>query len=206
MSNADTVVVLDFETTGLSPDSGDRAIEIGAVKIENGTIVGRFQELMHPGMRVNNFIESYTGISNAMLKDARSCSEVMRDFSEFIGGHNLVAHNASFDRRFLDAELERISVDYTGQFVCSMLAARRIYQQAPNHQLGTLINYINIPVQGAFHRALYDSEMTSQLWMAMLGTIGQHYELGRVPFSVMQALTKMPKQAVHRYLRDTASV
>ena len=64
------VVVLDFETTGLSPDGGDRAIELGAVLIEDNRIVDRFQSLMNPGMRVSGFIESYTGISNSMLATA----------------------------------------------------------------------------------------------------------------------------------------
>ena len=58
MSNANTVVVLDFETTGLSPGAGDRAIEIGAVRIEGGEVTARFQELMNPGQRVSGFIES----------------------------------------------------------------------------------------------------------------------------------------------------
>lgn len=108
MSNADTLVILDFETTGLSPNMGDRAIEIGAVLIENGKITDRFQELMNPGERISGFIESYTGISNAMLKDAPPCAKVMQRFAHFIGEHNLVAHNASFDKRFLDAEFKRI--------------------------------------------------------------------------------------------------
>ncbi len=56
MLNANSVVVLDFETTGLSPDMGDRAIEIGAVRIENGEITGRFQQLMNPGRRISGFI------------------------------------------------------------------------------------------------------------------------------------------------------
>ena len=63
---ADTAIVLDFETSGLSPYHGDRAIEIGAVRIENGRITDRFQRLMNPGKRVNSFIEGYTGITNAM--------------------------------------------------------------------------------------------------------------------------------------------
>ena len=66
MPNANTAIILDFETTGLSPNIGDRAIEIGAVKIENGEVTARFQELMNPGQRVSSFIESYTGITNAM--------------------------------------------------------------------------------------------------------------------------------------------
>jgi DNA polymerase-3 subunit epsilon len=199
MSNANTVVVLDFETTGLSPDAGDRAIEIGAVRIDDGEVTGRFQELMNPGWRVNGFIESYTGITNAMLKDARPCNEVMRDFAAFIGEYNLVAHNASFDKRFLDAELDEISMGYTGQFSCSMLAARRIYQYAPDHKLGTLVEFINIPAEGTFHRALYDSEMTAKLWLAMLKSVREQYVLPVVDFRQMQTLARTPKHAVDRF-------
>ena len=67
---ADSLIVLDFETTGLSPNQGDRAIEIGAVKLINGEIVDRYQRLMNPGFRVSSFIEDYTGISNSMLSEA----------------------------------------------------------------------------------------------------------------------------------------
>jgi DNA polymerase-3 subunit epsilon len=205
MSAADTVVILDFETTGLSPGEGDRAIEIGAVKIEDGQVTDRFQELMNPGRRISGFIESYTGISNAMLADARPCNDVMREFAEFIDGYNLVAHNASFDKRFLDAELARISVDYTGRFACSMLAARRVCQQSPDHKLGTLVQYLNIPVEGAFHRALFDSEMTTKLWLAMLDSIERQYGLSAIPFALMQKLARTPKHAVHNFLDGAGS-
>ncbi len=56
--NAKTVIVLDFETTGLSPNQGDRAIEIGAVRLEQGVITDRFQQLMNPGQRISGFIET----------------------------------------------------------------------------------------------------------------------------------------------------
>ncbi len=202
MAKANTVVVLDFETTGLSPDMGDRAIEIGAVRIEAGEITGRFQELMNPGRRIDPFIENYTGITNDMLKDAPPCAEVMHRFADFIAGCNLVAHNASFDKRFLDAELRAISRHYSGDFACSLLVARRIYQEAPNHQLGTLVNYANIPAQGVFHRALYDSEMTSKLWLAMLDDIEERYDLPNVPFALIQKLVKTPKKSVHKFLSN----
>ncbi|MFT5710823.1 MAG: DNA polymerase-3 subunit epsilon [Halioglobus sp.] len=205
MFNANTVVVLDFETTGLSPDAGDRAIEIGAVRIVDGEVTARFQELMNPGRRVSGFIESYTGITNEMLSGARSCATVMQDFAEFIAGYNLVAHNASFDKRFLDAEIDRISTNYSGQFSCSMLAARRIYQNAPNHQLGTLVAHLNIPAEGVFHRALYDSEMTAKLWLAMLENIRQQYVLSAVDFRLMQKLAKTPKHAVTNFWKRASS-
>ena len=196
MSKADTVIVLDFETTGLSPNMGDSAIEIGAVRIENGRVTDRFQELMNPGRPISGFIEDYTGITNRMLYSARPCGEVMRRFSDFIGDYNLVAHNASFDQRFLDSELAMVSEERNGQFACSMLAARRLYQEAPNHKLGSLVNYMNIPADGVFHRALYDSEMTAKLWLAMLDKIGNRYEVPEVSFSLMRKLTRTPKRSV----------
>jgi len=101
-ANADTVIVVDVETTGMSPDHGDRAIEVGAVKLDKGEVIDRFQCLMNPGIRLNGFIEDFTGISNAMLKNAPPCEEVMGEFTD----------NASFDRRFLDAECCRISRNY----------------------------------------------------------------------------------------------
>jgi len=198
MSRADTVIVLDFETTGLSPDMGDRAIEIGAVRLERGVVTERFQELMNPGQRISAFIEDYTGITNEMLRDAPSCSSVMKQFADFIEGHNLVAHNASFDKRFLDAELTRVSKGYSGQFACSMLAARRIFQHAPNHQLGTLVRYANIPSDGTFHRALYDSEMTAKLWTVMLDDIAERYTTSDISFSLIQKLNKTPKKSVEK--------
>ena len=200
MSRADTVVILDFETTGLSPANGDRAIEIGAVRIENGEIKEHFQELMNPGQPISSFIEEYTGITNGMLKDARPCKEVMHEFADFIGDYNLVAHNATFDRRFLNAELGEISRKYSGQFACSMLAARRIYQGSPNHKLGTLVKYANIPSDGVFHRALYDSEMTAKLWLAMLEDIDRQYNIASIPFKLIQKLTKTPVKAVRKFL------
>jgi len=198
MSRADTVIVLDFETTGLSPGMGDRAIEIGAVRLEGGVVTERFQELMNPGQRISVFIEDYTGITNEMLRDAPSCSSVMKQFADFIEGYNLVAHNASFDKRFLDAELARISKGYSGEFACSMLAARRIFQNAPNHQLGTLVRYANIPSDGTFHRALYDSEMTAQLWSVMLEDISERYTMSDIPFTLIQKLSKTPKKSVQK--------
>ncbi|MFT4808981.1 MAG: DNA polymerase-3 subunit epsilon [Paraglaciecola sp.] len=197
---ADSLVVLDFETTGLSPDMGDRAIEIGAVRLEKGLVVERFQALMNPGKPVSAFIENYTGITNRMLSHAAPCDEVMEQFADFMGDHNLVAHNASFDKRFLDAELGRIYKSYHGDFACSLLVARRLYQDAPSHKLGSLITYKNIPSEGGFHRALFDSEMTAKLWMTMLDDISQIITAEGVPFRLIQKLSKTPKRGVNTLL------
>jgi len=195
---ADTVVVLDFETSGLSPARGDRAIEIGAVRIVGGQVRDRFQQLINPGFRISGFIESYTGISNAMLRAAPPAGEVMAAFADFIAGHHLVAHNAAFDRRFLDAELAPLGLDYRGEFACSMLAARRLFPAAPNHRLGSLVAYRGLAHDGVFHRALADAEMTARLWLDLLAEIERRHGLAPVPFRLMQQLGRTPRHAVDR--------
>lgn len=196
---ADSVIVLDFETTGMSPDYGDRAIEVGAVRIEAGEIVDRFQGLMNPGVRINSFIEQYTGITNAMVADAPPCEEVMSELKPFIGDSAIIAHNSSFDRRFLAAEWRRIKFDCDNPFACSMLTARRIYPDAPNHKLGTLVAYNRIKSDGVFHRALADAEMTAYLWLHMLQTIDANYGVSSLRFSTMQALAKVSKNSVPKF-------
>jgi len=203
-TTAETAIVLDFETTGLSPDQGERAIEIGAVKLVDGVVVDTFQQLMYPGKRIDYFIEDYTGITNSMLKDAPSCAQVMREFSEYIDGFNLVAHNASFDSKFLQAEFRRIKKKQQGEFACSMLISRRIYPESPNHKLGTLVEYKDLPSDGTFHRALADSQMTAHLWLELINDIKDEYAFDYVPFNVMQKLSRTAKGAVCRFLQSEA--
>jgi len=202
---ADTVIVLDFETTGLSPEQGDRAIEIGAVKLVDGVVIDTFQQLMYPGKRIDSFIENYTGITNTMLKNARPCKEVMQDFAAYIEGFNLVAHNASFDGRFLEAEFRRIKQKQQAEFACSMLIARRLYPDSHNHKLGTLVEYKNLPNDGVFHRALADSQMTAHLWMAMLDDIKSNHSIENLSFNMMTSLSRTAKAAVARFLQSEAS-
>jgi len=199
--NADTVIVLDFETTGMSPDLGDRAIEIGAVRIEDGRITERFQGLMNPGRRISPFIEDFTGITNGMLRNAPPCATVMAQFAKFSAGCDLVAHNASFDRRFLLAELQHIRRPCAAEFACSMLLARRLYPEAPNHKLGSLVAFKQLPNDGTFHRALADAEMTAHLWLAMLADITERHRIARIPFALTQNLGRVAKRDVPEYLR-----
>lgn len=196
---ADHLVVFDFETTGLSPDMGDRSIEIGAVLIENGKITARFQQLMNPGVRIPLFIENLTGITNAMIKESRSNAEVMSDFYDFIAGRNLVAHNASFDERFLRAEFRRIKKQFSSGIACSLLAARRIFQNAPNHQLATLAQYKNLPSDGIYHRALADAEVTAHLWLSLLAELREQHEFDELTFGFMHTLTKTPKHQLRQF-------
>lgn len=204
--SAASVVVFDFETTGLSPDMGDRAIEIGAVLIEQGRITDRFQQVMNPGVRIPLFIENLTGITNVMVKAARNNAEVMSDFYDFIAGHNLVAHNASFDERFLRAELKRIKKYFSSGIACSLLAARRIFQQAPNHQLATLAAYKDLPTEGVYHRALADAEVTAYLWMSLLEELREQHALDDLSFGFMQQLTKTPKHQLRKLFANYQTV
>ena len=205
MSSANSVIVLDFETTGLSPNMGDRAIEIGAVKLVDGEVVDTFQQLMNPGFRVSSFIEGYTGITNTMLATAPSCAEVMTDFYHFIGNDNLVAHNASFDKRFLDAEFEHLNLQCQGEFACSLLVSRRLNQQATSHKLGDLVRYMQIDNDGIFHRALADSQMTAKLWLLMLDGLKQQ-GIQTPSFDLMQKIGKTSKSAIEKLLEKQRQI
>jgi DNA polymerase III subunit epsilon len=161
------VAVIDFETTGLSPGMGDRATEIGIVLLEGDTVVDRFQSLMNAGVHISAFIEAYTGISNEMIACAPKAAQVMSDARRFVGGRPMVAHNASFDRRFWIAELERLGESPAQPFACTLLLSRRLYPQAPNYKLGSLAAFHALPASGRAHRALADAETAA----ALLGCI-----------------------------------
>ena len=119
------IAVIDFETTGLSPGYGDRATEVAVVMIENDVIMARYQSLMN--------------------SKAPPASEVMQELAEFVGDTPFLAHNASFDSKFIDAEWSRIQHQRTQPFACSLLLSRRLYPTFHNHKLGTLACRNNCP-------------------------------------------------------------
>ncbi|CAD5373439.1 DNA polymerase III PolC-type [Rubrivivax sp. A210] len=166
---AETLAVIDFETTGSAPGQGARATEIAAVLLQEGRVVGRFQSLMNSGAWVPPFIEQLTGISNAMLRDAPPAHAVMREVLQFTRGCPLVAHNAAFDRGFWQAEAARAGCesDPAHDFACTLLLSRRLYPQAPNHRLGTLAAWHALPDAGRAHRALADAETAAQLLLRL---------------------------------------
>ena len=162
-----TVAVIDFETTGLSPSMGDRATEVAIVILEGDRVVDRYQSLMNAGVRISSFIEAYTGISNQMIATAPPAAQVMAEASRFVGERPMAAHNASFDRRFWAAELERIGHPAPQPFACTLLLSRRLYPLAPNYKLGSLAAFHALPSSGRAHRALADAEVAA----ALLGRI-----------------------------------
>jgi DNA polymerase III subunit epsilon len=161
---SDRFAVIDFETTGLSPTHGDRAIEIGVVMLEGNRVIDTYQSLINPGMPLPAFITAYTGITNPMVAGAPPAEVVMPQVLEFVGDCHLVAHNAAFDRRFWSAEVERLGRPTEHPFLCTLLLARRLYPWAPNHRLGTLAELHRIVANGRHHRALADAEMTAELF------------------------------------------
>lgn len=195
-----TAVIIDFETTGLSPTLGDRTIEVGAVIVHANQIVDRFQSLMNPSMKINSFISEFTGITNQMLSKAPPVNEAMKNLKNFIKEHPLVAHNASFDSKFLDAEFSRINHKRKNEFACTLLSSRRLYQDAPNHKLATLVHFKELKTDGIHHRALADAEMTAHLWIRMISDIKSEYGLKQIPFSLMQQLGKVPKKKVGMFM------
>ena len=151
-------------------------------------------------MKISSFIEDYTGITNKMLIKAPPVKEVMKTLVKFIQQHHLVAHNASFDSKFLDAEFSRINHVRRNEFACSMLSSRRIYQDAPNHKLETLMRYKKLQTDGTYHRALADAEMTAYLWLRMISDIKSKYGLKQVSFPMMQQLCRVPKGKLEGFM------
>lgn len=194
----DGFVVLDFETTGLSPEAGARVTEIGAVRVRSGRVEARYQSLMNAGVRIPRFIEAFTGITNQMVRDAPPVDVVMREAAEFIGDDPLVAHNAAFDRSFLDAELRRIQRHRSREFACTLLLSRRIYPKAPNHRLGTLADYLHLPDTGKAHRALADAEMTVALMLSLQEEIRERFGLTLVPHALLREIQTAPKNRLER--------
>jgi DNA polymerase-3 subunit epsilon len=199
---ADTFIVFDFETTGLSSAHGERVTEVGAVSIQNGKVVDQFSSLMNAGVTISAFIEAYTGITNQMIQDAPPAHEVMTRFAKFIEGSPLVAHNASFDRKFLDAEFARVGQERYQDICCSMRVARRVYPHAPNYKLGTLAEYTGVDVDGRRHRALTDAMMTAGLWMKMIEEISGRFGLGHVPMKLMHAIEEIHTKSLHTYMAN----
>lgn len=196
MAAVQPIAVIDFETTGLSPAMGDRATEVAIVLVEGGRVVDRFQSLMNAGVRIPAFITGLTGITNAMVASAPDAATVMADANRFVGSAPLVAHNASFDRKFWEAELSRAGERASQPFACTMLVARRLYPQAPSHKLGVLVDYHRLPKAGRAHRALADAEMAASLLGQIQHDLRSRHGVARPDHALLMALQRCAKPAV----------
>ncbi len=151
-----TFVAFDLETTGLSP-SNDRIVEIGAVKFRNGKVVEQKSWLVNPGRGIPWLVQQVHGITDDMVKDAPDFATVYKEFSEFIEGSVLMAHNARFDVSFLSAEIQRAGLPLPPNKVVDTLKLfRRWFPEAPSYSLSDIVDYAAID-PGVFHRAMEDS-------------------------------------------------
>ncbi|NTX23634.1 3'-5' exonuclease [Burkholderia cepacia] len=199
-----TVAVLDFETTGLSPNLGDRATEIAVILLRDGQVVDRFLSLMNAGRRIPSDVVALTGITNEMIASAPPASKVMKEAAAFVGKHAVVAHNAGFDKRFWQAELGLLGMTAEHAFACTMLVARRIYPDALSHRLSSLADMLRLPKSGRAHRAMVDAEMASHLWCRLQQDIARTYGLDRIDHALMTHVQATAKAKVPMYLRSLA--
>ncbi len=196
----ETVAVLDFETTGLSPNYGDRATEIAITLVRDGQVVDSYQSLMNAGRRIPSEVTYITGITNAMIAAAPPVAKVMRDACKFVGNMPVVAHNASFDKKFWDAELAHLSLSSASKFACTMLLSRRIYPNSPNHRLSTLVQLLGLPQSGRAHRAMVDAEMTSHLWCRIQHDFSEIYRIQSVNHELLTRVQTMTRSKMPEFL------
>lgn len=200
----ETVIVVDFETTGLRPDQGDRVIEIGAVAVTRDQITDQFSSLIRPDFLISREIEQLTGISNLHLRDAPSVSVVMEKFIRFIGSYPLVAHNATFDQKFMESELQLFGKPRPLNFGCTLQLAKRLYPDLDSYRLEALAHFKNLSSGGQFHRALADAQMTARLWLAIINDVKQQYGFEQIPFELMKKACKTSKEQLPDLLRKAA--
>ncbi|MEO6081258.1 MAG: 3'-5' exonuclease [Steroidobacteraceae bacterium] len=189
----ESLVILDFETTGLKPHEGDRITEVGLVRIAGGRVVDRYQSLANCAVRVPRFITAYTGITQQMVDDAPPIEQVMHEVTAFIGETPVVAHSASFDERFFARECQRLQMNSEIEpFLCSMRIARRIYPGLECHALGALAHSLKLPRCGVAHRAAIDAEVTAQLMLRMGRDLARMREGLTVTTQLLRDLMRMP--------------
>lgn len=161
-------VVFDLETTGAKTPPC-RITEIGAYRVKNGGITEEFQTLVNPETPIPSFITQLTGISNQMVRGAPKFRDVAHDFLDFIGDSVLVAHNASFDLRFLNHEIGRIYSAYrvANAHLCTVQLGRKLLPHVANHRLKTLAEYFSTPLVN-HHRASDDARATAHIFVNFL--------------------------------------
>lgn len=166
-------IALDTETTGMDPFEGDRIVEIGAVEMVNHLPTGRTCQLyINPEREVPAEAIAVHGITNKFLKDKPVFSQVYTDFLEFIGDDStLIIHNAEFDMKFLNWELEQVGHTPLpwNRVIDTLSMARKKFPGSPA-SLDALCRRFNIDNSGrTYHGALLDSELLAEVYLELLG-------------------------------------
>ncbi|MFN2420897.1 MAG: PolC-type DNA polymerase III [Gemmatimonadota bacterium] len=162
-------VVVDVETTGGYPVR-DRIIEIAAVRVIGGRVVGEWSSLVDPGRSIPPFVARLTGIDDQTTARAPRFGEVADSFVEFLGGSAFVAHNAHFDWRFVNDELFWARGGrLTNARLCTIRLARRLLPGVRRRSLDALAYLLGVPVEGR-HRALGDARATARILIRLIAT------------------------------------
>lgn len=165
-------VVVDIETTGLSP-SYDEIIEISAIRYIDGDKSAVFETLIKPNCEISGYITELTGITDAMVEDAPDINSVIRDFKDFVGDDIIVGHNVNFDINFLYDNLNNCYDEIlTNNFIDTMRVARRVLTDLKHHRLKDIADYYGIDYEQA-HRATIDCEICNSCFVALKRDVEQ---------------------------------
>ena len=194
-------VVLDIETTGLTPEFDD-IIEFGAIKVENGQEIDSFNTLIDPGYPIPPYITQLTGITDSDVAGAPNLSTAIQDIAAFIGNLPVVAHNATFDLRFLLHADEKANLQANFHYFDTLTLSRHAFPNAPNHKLSTLIAYLGMDGEQE-HRALSDVRFTHQIFCACRAYVD--LSLFILPYPSTRSQRRKQYRARERYyIREAA--
>lgn len=176
-------IAFDTETTGLEWDKDDRIIELGAVELINHIATGKtFQTYINPGRAVSEATIRITGITDEDLIDKPSFEDpsIVDAFLEFVGDATLVAHNAKFDRGFLNMELQRCgkAIIPEDRWVDTVMIARKKFPGAPA-SLDALCKRFDVNAEArTYHGALLDSQLLAEVYLELLGGRAHRFDFG----------------------------
>lgn len=165
-------IVLDTETTGLDPFKGDRIVEIGAVELINHLPSGNvYHQYINPERSMPAEAEAIHGLGDAFLADKPTFSSVAEDFLAFVGDDTLVIHNASFDVKFLNAELSQVNLSTISykRVIDTLDLARRKHPAGPNSLDALCKRYRIDNTKRTLHGALLDSELLAEVYLELIG-------------------------------------
>jgi len=165
--NTTEFCVIDFETTGTS-SNGDRAIELGMVKVKNNKITDTYQSFFDPERPIPYFITNLTGITDNDVEKAPTFKDEIDNIISFIGDAILVAHNMRFDYSFLKSEFEFAREELIeNKTLCTLILARKLYPELKSKSLGSLVEHFRIRHRDV-HRALGDASATAKILLKMI--------------------------------------
>lgn len=184
-------VLLDLETTGGNA-TVDRITEIAAVRVENGKEVARWSTLVNPGVRIPPFIQSLTGISDAMVASAPAFEDVARQLLDFLDGAVLVAHNVRFDHGFIVNELQRLERRLQIKTLCTVRLSRALYPHFKGHGLDAILARHGLHTL-ARHRAMGDVEVV-MAWLDIARAELGNAALEQAARHLLQGSASLPPQ------------